>query len=67
MTYNYEHFDQCVEDGSEAREFAAFRDHLHVGGPAPDAAATRLDDGHREQLSDRWRRRAVVMEFGSFT
>ena len=67
MTYNYEHFDDCVADGSEAREFAAFRDHLHAGDPAPDVTLTRLDDGRRERLSERWRRRAVVLEFGSFT
>lgn len=56
MTYNYKHFDDCVADRSEAREFAAFPDHLHVGRPAPDATVTRLADGHRERLSDRWRR-----------
>ena len=67
MTYNYEHFDDCVADGSEAREFAAFADHLRVGGPAPDVEVTRLDDGRRERLSDRWRRRTTVLEFGSFT
>ena len=67
MTYNYEHFDDCVADGSEAREFAAFPDHLHVGDPAPDATVMRLDDGRTERLSDRWRRRMVVAEFGSFT
>jgi hypothetical protein len=67
VTYNYEHFDQCVEDGSEAREFAAFRGHLQVGEPAPGATVTRLADGQPERLSDRWRRRMVVLEFGSFT
>jgi hypothetical protein len=67
VTYNYEHFDDCVTDGSEAREFAAFADHLHVGDPAPDATLTRLADGQRERLSDRWRRHMVVLEFGSFT
>ena len=67
MSYNYKHFDEYVADGSEARESAAFHDHLHVGGPAPDATVTRLADGGRERLSDRWARRTVVLEFGSFT
>jgi len=62
----YKHFDDRVADGSEAREFAAFPEHLHVGGPAPDATVTRLGDGQRKR-SDRGGRRTVVMEFGSFT
>lgn len=67
MMYNYEHFDAYVASGAEAAEFAAFRDHLHVGEPAPDAILTGLDNGRPERLSDRWRARTVVMEFGSFT
>lgn len=67
MTYNYERFDAYVADGGEEAEFAAFPNHLHVGGQAPDAVLTALDSGRPERLSDRWRTRTVVMEFGSFT
>jgi hypothetical protein len=65
--YNYEHFDTYVEGGAELAEFAAFPNHLHVGAPAPDASLTRLDDRDTVRLSDRWRTRTLVMEFGSFT
>ena len=67
MSYNYKHFDAYVEAGEEAAEFGAFADHLHVGEPAPDVTLTRLDDGQPVRLSERWRQRTVVMEFGSFT
>lgn len=67
MSYNYEHFDAYVESGAEAREFAAFPNLLHAGGSAPDATLIRLDDGQPERLSERWRRRPLVIEFGSFT
>jgi hypothetical protein len=67
VDYNYERFDTYVEQGIEGREFAAFGDHLHAGYAAPDFTVVRLDDGGTECLSDRWRRRPVVMEFGSYT
>lgn len=67
MDYNYEHFDTYVESGVEAAEFAAFAEHLHAGQPAPDAVLTTLDGEGRVRLSDRWRQRMVVLEFGSFT
>jgi hypothetical protein len=66
VSYNYEHFDAYVAEGGEAAEFAAFPNHRHVGEQAPDAVLTALDGG-QERLSDRWRTRTVVMEFGSFT
>lgn len=66
MTYNYECFDTYAAQGEES-EFAAFPNHLHVGEPAPDAVLTALGSGRQERLSDRWRARTVVMEFGSFT
>jgi hypothetical protein len=65
--YNYRRFDEYVENGPERAEFAAFPDHLHVGDAAPDFAATRLEDGERLRVSELWRRRDVVLEFGSFT
>lgn len=65
-TYNYRRFDHYVRDGHEAVEFGAFPDHLHVGDPAPSFEVTTLD-GDRFDLAERWRRRDVVLEFGSFT
>jgi hypothetical protein len=65
--YNYRRFDEYVEHGGESEEFAAFADHLHVGQRAWGFEVTRLDDGERFDIADLWRRRDVVMEFGSFT
>lgn len=65
--YNYEHFDAYIESGDELEEFGAFPGHLHAGDSAPDFTATRLDDGEHVSLSDLWRRKDLVMEFGSFT
>jgi hypothetical protein len=67
MTYNYERFDAYVADGGEEADFSAFPNSLHVGDAAPDAVLTALDSGRQERLSDRWRTKTVVMEFGSFT
>jgi hypothetical protein len=66
-SYNYEHFDRYVEDGHEEREFAAFPNLLHAGGPAPEISGVLLDEGNQVALSAVWRRRTVVVEFGSFT
>jgi hypothetical protein len=65
--YNYEHFDDYVRSGSAGAEFPAFRQLLHAGDSAPDFVATRLEDGASVTASELWRRRPVVMEFGSFT
>ncbi len=65
--YNYERFDDYVEKGAEQQEFAAFPGVLHAGDRAPDITGTLLDDGERVALSSIWRRRTVVVEFGSFT
>ena len=67
MTYNYERFDHYVEHGDEQREFAAFANHLHAGDQAPEIRGFRLDEGTEVALSQEWRRRPVVVEFGSFT
>lgn len=64
--YNYEHFDAYVESGEDEREFGAFPNMLHAGERAPDGELLALD-GARTRLSDLWRRRGVVLEFGSFT
>jgi hypothetical protein len=65
--YNYERFDDYVERGDEQREFAAFRDVLHAGARAVEITGTLLDGAERIALSSIWRRRTVVVEFGSFT
>ena len=65
--YNYETFDGYIESGAEEREFAAWPDLLHVGQSAPEIAGTLLDEGTPFALSSVWKRRNVVVEFGSFT
>lgn len=64
--YNYEHFDTYVESGQDEHEFGAFPNSLHAGERAPDGELTTLE-GERVRLSDLWRPRGVVLEFGSFT
>lgn len=66
-TYNYARFDEYVRTGLEVGEFSAFPGRLHAGEEAPDFAATRLRDGATVRLSELWRTRPVVVEFGSFT
>lgn len=66
-TYNYPRFDEHVERGEDQVEFTAFGNSLHVGQPAPSFEVTPLDGGDRFDIADLWRRRGVVMEFGSFT
>lgn len=66
MDYNYEHFDVYVETGNDEVEFEAFPNRLHATERAPDGTLTILDGG-TVRLSDLWRERAIVLEFGSFT
>lgn len=66
-TYNYATFDGYVSTGAEEREFDAWPNLLHVGDVAPDFVAARLDTGEQVALSSIWKRRSVVVEFGSFT
>lgn len=65
-SYNYERFDVYVESGEEEPEFAAFPNSLHAGERAPDGLLAQLSGGD-VRLSERWRERGVVLEFGSFT
>jgi hypothetical protein len=64
--YNYERFDEYVESGEDEREFGAFPGMLHAGERAPDGELQVLDED-RVRLSDLWRERGIVLEFGSFT
>ncbi len=58
--YNY-----AVFVGSE--NFLDFRTGLQVGSAAPDFEATLLETGAPARLSDYWRGRDVLIEFGSLT
>lgn len=58
--YNYRRFA-----GSD--NFLAFRTVLPVGSVAPDFTATLVGDGAEVRLSDYWRERDVLIEFGSLT
>jgi hypothetical protein len=64
--YNYADFAEHVASGGLAG-FEGFADRLHAGAKAPSFPLTRLDDGATVELADLWRRRPVVLEFGSFT
>jgi len=58
--YNYTTF--------EAKEdWDAFRTILQVGSRAPDFTAILLETGQPIRLSDYWRERDVLIEFGSLT
>ncbi|MQA85736.1 MAG: hypothetical protein GEV03_14210 [Streptosporangiales bacterium] len=66
-SYNYAHFDEHIAEGAERGAATAFRDSFRVGERAEDFALLRLNDGARVELSDYWRSKPLVMEFGSFT
>ncbi|MBA0124449.1 hypothetical protein H0B56_02715 [Haloechinothrix sp. YIM 98757] len=65
--YNYPNFDQHIAEGGERHAEAAFRDAMGAGEQAKDYTLLRLEDGARVELSELWRARPLVMEFGSFT
>ncbi len=60
--YNYAVFPH--ED--DVTFFGSFAEHLKVGDPAPDFAATLLD-GRPTRLSEYTARGMVALELGSFT
>ena len=59
-TYNYSVFEG-------QGDFDSFPSSAHVGSPAPDFSAILLDTGQPVRLSDYWRDKDVVIEFGSYT
>jgi len=65
--YNYPRFDEYVAAGGDRADEDAFRASPWAGQPAPDFTLPRLGDGAGVRLSDLWRSRPLVMEFGSFT
>lgn len=65
--YNYPRFDGYVAAGGDLADEEAFRASAWAGQRAPDFTLPRLGDGGSVRLSDLWRSRPLVMEFGSFT
>ena len=65
--YNYAHFDDYVATGDDAADEAAFWASPRAGQRASDFTLPRLGDGADITLSNLWRSRPLVMEFGSFT
>ena len=62
-TYNYTAF--TVESNGTA--FDTFTHALHVSDPAPDGEMVDIATGQTVRLSDFWKTRPVVIEFGSYT
>ena len=65
--YNYSRFDEYVASGEDRADEAAFWASPQAGQRAPDFTLARFGDGAGVRLSDLWRSRPVVLEFGSFT
>jgi hypothetical protein len=65
--YIYARFDDYVAAGGDVADEAAFWNSPRAGQPAPDFALPRLGDGGSVRLSDLWRSKPLVMEFGSLT
>lgn len=65
-SYNYARFDAYVESADDEREFGSFPNRLHAGEGAPDGELMTLES-ERVRLSELWRGRGLVLEFGSFT
>jgi hypothetical protein len=65
--YNYPRFDEYVAAGGDLADEDAFRSSAWAGQRAPDFTLLRLGDGAGVRLSELWRSRPLVMEFGSFT
>jgi hypothetical protein len=66
-TYNYPHFDDYVANGGDMADEAAFCASPPAGQRAPDFTLPQLGAGAGVRLSDLWRSKPLVMEFGSFT
>lgn len=65
--YNYARFDDYVAAGGDLADEVAFWAAPRAGEPAADFTLPRLGDGAAIALSDLWRAKPLVMEFGSFT
>ncbi len=60
-----ERYNYAVFQGSD--NFFAFRTVLRVGDLAPDGELVALDSGQPVRLSEFWRERDILIEFGSLT
>jgi hypothetical protein len=67
VSYNYSRFDDYVAIGGDAADEAAFWQAPRAGQRAPDFTLPRFGDGAQVRLSELWRAKPLVMEFGSFT
>jgi len=67
VAYNYPRFDDYVADGGDLVDEDAFWASPRAGQRAPDFVMPRHRAGAGVRLSDLWRSRPLVMEFGSFT
>ena len=65
--YNYRNFDAWVALFGDLADEAAFAASPSAGQRAPDFTVPRLGDGALVSLSELWRSKPLVMEFGSFT
>jgi len=65
--YNYSRFDDYVAAEGDVADEAAFWTSPRAAQRAPDFTLPRLGDGADVRLSDLWRFKPLVMEFGSFT
>ena len=65
--YNYPRFDDYVAEGGDVADEAAFWASPRAGQRAPDYRLPRLGDDVQVRLSELWRFKPLVMEFGSFT
>lgn len=61
--YNYEHFPSDMDDPL----FARFPSVLRVGERAPDGLVVDLSSGEPRALSQHWRDKPLMLEFGSAT
>jgi hypothetical protein len=66
-SYNYPQFDGYVAGGGDMADEAAFWSSPRAAQRAPDFMLPRLGDGAQVRLSELWRSKPLVMEFGSFT
>ncbi len=66
-SYNYSRFDDYVAADGNVADEVAFWDSFRAGQRAGDFTLLRFGDGAQVRLSELWRSKPLVMEFGSFT
>ena len=67
MSGNESHSDYNYRKFIGDDDFLAFRSALPVGSEAPDSSVIDIDSGETRHLSDYWKDRDLVIEFGSLT